>query len=342
MRFPCRRPFRNVVLAATLLCVAAAWGLDPHQSLRRYGYQSWQTDSGLPQNTVHAVLQTSDGYMWFATEAGLVRFDSVQFTVFTRKNTPQLASDLIYSLMEDTSGTLWIGTANGVASYLHGAFHAFPTTSGSTVWSLFQDREGRIWIATSSGLMRLDGSRVVNVPGIPPLDESSRMLEPGDGSLWLSTTEGLFHAAPGNATYFTLAGRAAQIQAVTLDRKGRVWAGTESGLEICSMAACDAFPPLANKEVHALAETAQGGIWIGADTGLSFYDPAQPQTQMRTYTGSDGLPSGRINLLFCDREGALWIGTAGGIARLIHEKIESFTPREELFQQRGSRHRRRP
>ena len=322
------RIVRYAALAAMLCCVAAACALDPHQSLRRYGYQSWQTDSGLPQNTVHAVVQSSDGYMWFATEAGLVRFDSVEFTVFTNKNTPQLASDLVYSLKEDTSGTLWIGTSNGVSTYRNGVFRAFPDTSGISVWSIFQDRENRIWIATSSGLSRLEGSHFVNVPGVPPLDETARMLEPLDDSLWLSTTEGLFHAAPGNPTYFTLAGRPTQIQAATLDRKGRVWAGTQSGVEICSMSGCDAFAPLAGNDVHALAETPQGGIWIGAAAGLWFYDPSQPQTQPHAFTDKDGLPSNRINLLFCDREGALWIGTSGGIARFINGTIESFTPRQ--------------
>ncbi|MGC2161172.1 MAG: two-component regulator propeller domain-containing protein [Silvibacterium sp.] len=338
MRNLCCRDLRYAALAAVLFCVASASALDPHQNLRSYGYQSWQTDSGLPQNTVHAALQTSDGYMWFATEAGLVRFDSVDFTVFTPKNTPQLASALVYSLMEDKSGTLWIGTANGVSSYRGGVFHTFPDTSGSTIWSLFQDREGRIWIATSSGLSRLEGSHFVDVPGIPPLDETSRMLEPLDGSLWLSTMQGLFHAAPGNATYFTLAGRPAQIQAVALDRRGRVWAGTQSGVEICTASGgvsnCAPFTPLTGKDVNALAETPQGGIWIGADSGLWLADAteskSQPQPQTRFYTTRDGLPSARVNLLFCDREGALWIGTAGGVARFINGKIEAFTQRENF------------
>jgi len=322
------RNLRYAVFAAMLLSVALAWTLDPHQSLRRYGYQSWQTDSGLPQNTVRAVLQTSDGYMWFATEAGLVRFDSVKFTVFTHKDTPQLAGDLIYSLMEDNSGTLWIGTAGGVTSYRSGVFHSFPETSASSVWSLFQDRERRIWIATSTGLLHLDGSRFVSVPGIPPLDESARMLEPLDGSLWLSTTEGLFHAAPGNPTYFTLAGHDTPIQAVTLDRRGRVWAGTQTGIEICSISACQDFALLANTSVHALAETPQGNLWIGTDTGLHFYDAAKPDRPLQSCTEADGLPSARVSLLFYDHEGALWISTSGGIARMVNGKIESFTPRE--------------
>src|SRR5579862_8081117 len=90
-RVPRTRALGSALLGSALIFGAAgARALDPHQSLRHYGYQSWQTNDGLPQNTVHAVLQTRDGYLWLATEAGLVRFDSVKFTVFTRKDTPQL------------------------------------------------------------------------------------------------------------------------------------------------------------------------------------------------------------------------------------------------------------
>ena len=109
-------------MASALLFATAASALDPHQSLRHYGYQSWQTDDGLPQNTVHAVLQTRDGFVWLATEAGLVRFDSVKFAVFTHKESPQLGSDLIYSLLEDREGTLWIATSNGVTRFRNGNF----------------------------------------------------------------------------------------------------------------------------------------------------------------------------------------------------------------------------
>jgi ligand-binding sensor domain-containing protein len=233
-----RRHLRYAILAATLFCASAALALDPHQDLRHYGFQSWGTDSGLPQNTVHAIQQTRDGYMWFATEAGLVRFDSVSFTVFTHKTTPQLPSNLIYALMQDRSGALWIGTANGVARYSGGSFHAFPDTAASAVWSFFEGRDGRIWATTSSGLSRLEGSRFVNVPGVPSLDDHSRLLALPDGSLWISTTQGLFHAAPGNSTYFTLAGHALPVQAIQTDSRGRMWAGMSSGLEACNTSGC--------------------------------------------------------------------------------------------------------
>ena len=62
-----------------LAFTASALALDPHRSLDHYGHQAWRTDSGLPQNTVHAILQTRDGFVWLGTDGGLVRFDGIDF-----------------------------------------------------------------------------------------------------------------------------------------------------------------------------------------------------------------------------------------------------------------------
>ncbi len=84
----------------------SALALDPHRSLDHFGHQAWRTDSGLPQNTVHSILQTRDGYLWLGTDGGLVRFDGIDFVTFDAENTPQFKSDTVYDLLEDESGTL--------------------------------------------------------------------------------------------------------------------------------------------------------------------------------------------------------------------------------------------
>jgi len=96
-------------MCAALMALAGipAQALDAHTALAQYGYQSWQTDTGLPQNTVHAIVQGRGGFLWIATEGGLVRFDGVDFRTYTRANTPGLPSDLIDDLMEDRAGGLW-------------------------------------------------------------------------------------------------------------------------------------------------------------------------------------------------------------------------------------------
>src|SRR5262247_3504497 len=78
-----------------------------------YRFDIWTAaDSGLPQNTVRALLQSRDGYLWVGTLDGLARFDGVRFTVFNRGNSPGLPSNRITALYEDSAGGLWVGTEN--------------------------------------------------------------------------------------------------------------------------------------------------------------------------------------------------------------------------------------
>src|ERR1700761_3116850 len=120
-----------------LVSFPRAQALDPHRALDHLGQQVWRTDSGLPQNTVHSILQSRNGYLWLGTDGGLVRFDGVEFVTFDTENTPQFKSDTVSDLLQDASGTLWISTGAGLLSYRSGAFRAFPPAQGlpaDTVW----------------------------------------------------------------------------------------------------------------------------------------------------------------------------------------------------------------
>ena len=131
-----------------------AMALDPLRSLDHFGHQAWGTDSGLPQNTVHSILQTRDGYLWLGTDGGLVRFDGIDFVTFDAENTPQFKSDTIYDLLEDGSGSLWISTAAGLLRYRSGVFAAYTTAQGlpaDTVWFSHEDRHHRLWAMTAAG-----------------------------------------------------------------------------------------------------------------------------------------------------------------------------------------------
>ncbi|HUC84974.1 MAG TPA: two-component regulator propeller domain-containing protein, partial [Candidatus Acidoferrales bacterium] len=73
----------------------------------------WNTDDGLPENTVIALTQTRDGYLWVGTQNGLARFDGNSFTRFNVNNTPGLPDDVINFLFEDSHTNFWVGTRNG-------------------------------------------------------------------------------------------------------------------------------------------------------------------------------------------------------------------------------------
>src|SRR5215471_20651575 len=89
---------RVCLLVAMLAYAGNCFALDPNQSLKDFGRQQWLSESGLPQSTVHAITQTSDGYIWIATEQGLARFDGVSFTIFDTRNTSQFRSNDIRAL----------------------------------------------------------------------------------------------------------------------------------------------------------------------------------------------------------------------------------------------------
>jgi hypothetical protein len=95
MTFPCLSTARATRFALVILCLTTspAHALDPHRAITQYVHDVWYAKDGLPQNSVHAIVQTRDGYLWFGTEEGLTRFDGVTFTVFDRSNTPAIRSN---------------------------------------------------------------------------------------------------------------------------------------------------------------------------------------------------------------------------------------------------------
>jgi ligand-binding sensor domain-containing protein len=90
----------RALLVAALCCLCRSPALGSGR------FVNWTTEDGLPQNSVNAILQTQDGYIWLATFGGLVRYDGVQFTIFTKGNTKGLNSNRILCLIETPDGAL--------------------------------------------------------------------------------------------------------------------------------------------------------------------------------------------------------------------------------------------
>ncbi len=118
---------------------------------QEYVIDVWETEQGLPENSATAMVQTPDGYLWFGTFNGLVRFDGVKFTVFDPSNTPQIPSGGIVNLHLQETGRLWISTLNGTACLDGGTWTAYGPEKG---WSAdyartFAGGPGGVLYATS-------------------------------------------------------------------------------------------------------------------------------------------------------------------------------------------------
>src|SRR5438876_511167 len=144
-----------VIIAALFVAAAAV------NSSAQYSTQTWNTDNGLPQNTVRAIQQTRDGYLWFGTQDGLVRFDGVRFVTFNTANTKGISSNRSVCLFEDHEGTLWIGTEDGgVIKYQSGSFSSYTTSSGLpgiSVLAIRETTERDLLLLTSGGVVRKKG-----------------------------------------------------------------------------------------------------------------------------------------------------------------------------------------
>src|SRR5260370_6203843 len=110
---PLRAPRAFRAWAALLAALAgltghAAIALDPAKAITQYGHDVWLVDQGLPQNTVNAILQTREGYIWLGTEEGLARFDGVRFAVFDRRHTPGFSDNYVSRLLQHRTRSLCI------------------------------------------------------------------------------------------------------------------------------------------------------------------------------------------------------------------------------------------
>ncbi len=290
------RLLRLVTCFLLLQCVAWA-SLDPGKAITQYTRQFWQTDAGLPQQSVTALAQTPDGFLWLGTEEGLVRFDGAQFTTLDKTNTPGLRSSIINALRVDNRGVLWIATrGGGLATYQDGKLTPFGPArelANSSVSALTEDGSGALWIGTDdAGLYKYVNGTLHRFGKEEGLTTTTIFSLAADSQgLWIGTDSGLYHWAKGSMSRLS----------------------NEDGLP--------------GDQIHVI-RTDGNSLWIGTDRGL--VQLANGRLSNRT-SPSFTLPTASITALYRDRAGSLWIGTLdAGLFRVANGKIESLSNREGL------------
>lgn len=305
-------------------------------SSHEYIIDAWQTEDGLPSNTIGAILQTRDGYLWVGTAHGLARFDGMRFEVFGEAD--GLPNSPILCLSQTRSGDLWIGTeGGGLVRLREGWFETFTTEDGlahNAVLSLEEDSDGQLWIGTFSGLSRWrDGKLVPALPGdgrpFPQLcgGPGDRLYAIGGGELiWIEEGRSAVIPIPGEPS------KSSSLFALTFGRSGDLWFG---GANSYVARWCDGELGVFGEEYGAvpgevweLHETANGDLWIGTGSGgLSRLRDGK----FTTFTTLDGLSSNSIRCILEDREGNLWAGSnGGGLMRLKERKLTTYTTRDGL------------
>lgn len=268
------------------------------------------------------IVQSPDGYLWCATQEGLVRFDGVQFTVYDKWNTPAIKSNNVRALCFDRSGALWIGTNGGLLRMKDGSFTAYTTREGliyDNVTTICATRDGSIWAGTyGGGLSRLKDGRFTNYTSKDGLAHNSvlTLLEDRAGTLWIGTNGGgLCRFSEGRFSGLDGALRLPNpvVYALCQTRDGALWAGTYGGginrMLGGRFTAITTKEGLPNDLIRSICEDSGGSLWVGTDGGGAARIAGG---RIRVFNAANGLSSNRVIAVKSDRKGTLWAGTNGG------------------------------
>lgn len=277
-----------------LIALCALWAstsaiADCDRRLAAHRIQVWQTEDGLPLDTVTALAQTPDGFLWVGTEDGLVRFDGISFQRAPVDDIMGNVTETFDVLAVDTDGNLSAGTsAAGIVT--------LPASGGAPVLSWASDHA------------------------------VTDLLADAAGSLWVATLgQGLLRRHRGEASPKRLTGSEnAAVGALAVRREGGVWVGLR-GAGLKWFEAGDSWYPgsderLRSLYIEALLERADGSLWIAAREGLYRLRDGQLQNLSEDL----GIRAdAHASTLLEDAAGALWIGTAGaGVIRACGERVE--------------------
>ncbi len=326
--------------ACTVLLLASgnAYALDPKKAISQYVHAAWDDERGLPQNSVTAIAQTRDGYIWFGTQEGLVRFDGARFVVFDHSRQGNLPHNYVTALLEDQYGSLWIGTTDGALTrYRTGHFNTLNWPAVRSITSLAQDVEGTLWIATrEDGLFTFDGGAIAGLTisdGLPSNRVNAVVSDPNRG-MWVATPKGLALVRQGKVVsrYSTEQGLpSSSIKALWRDEMGKLLVATDAGLArlerdrfVSVGRAC-----LSGIESRAVLQDSDGNVWVGG-TGAGL-TRLTPNGVCSTFKSKDGLGNDSPQALLEDRQGNLWVGTnGGGLSRFSDGRFTAFTTAEGL------------
>lgn len=308
------------------------------------------TDQGLSQSHVSAILKSSRGFMWFATEDGLNRFDGYKYIHYKHDpaNPASIHDSFVLSLLEDEAAQMWVGTSTGLDRYDRdkNSFVHYPHPRlALAINTIFRDSNNRVWLGTDQGLYLFDRARGTYQlyrymgPDAGSGSEFVTSIAEGKGYvLWVGTEKGLYkldvrsgeftaykHNAPAPTGL-----KSDWIKVLHFDKQGNLWVGTHGG----GISVMDGYgnivrhfahhpgdpASLGHNHVLSMATDGAGKIWIGTENGgISIYDPVTDRFKSVRNDPDDrfSLSNNSVYSIYCDSAKNMWIGTyAGGVSFL--------------------------
>lgn len=320
---------RSACLCRLLLALIALVTSMPvaGQSQGRWIFRDWQTRDGLPENTVAAIAQTNDGFLWVGTAGGLARFDGGSFEVFDHTNSPTMKQTNIPCLLVSRDDVLWICTeGDGLLRWKNNRFEKISAAMGIEepfVSALFEGKDGRLWVGTSNGIYVRERGQS---------DHFRKITFPSASSILAITQDLSGRIFFGGSHVYTLdrdtvrpellssGGSDGNIKALCTTADGTVWLGSSTGLWRRPQGNTR-FERVRNVTVpvNSLAQIKDGTLLIGTSgDGMYLYKDGR----FSRAESSDSTHRSAVLAVFQDRDGSIWNGTQAGLQQRMHSSIE--------------------
>ncbi|WP_170304188.1 ligand-binding sensor domain-containing diguanylate cyclase [Duganella radicis] len=308
-------------------------GTGGHGLARWMGYDNWEnwgTGQGLPDDKVFAVRRDGAGRLRIGTRSGLVMLTTPDAT--RAVPVPGYRAEQWNSMVTDLQGQLWTSSYVGslmredLASGKVTQVATLPM-----IFQLLADRQGRLWISTAEGLYVIDDTRVPGAPRVAPglpagsglvSEMTRRSCQSPDGTLWFLRPRMLWRLRGTEWTGHDLSTEeSGEFDAMACVDDGSLWLGQSGTLWQAQLGPSGLVrhqvrsPLLRDHAIQSLHADRRGWLWVSTDVGLVVWN----RRQWRQFDSSDGLVWNDLNSrqLFEEADGTMWITSTNGVSHVL-------------------------
>ncbi|MGB7285225.1 MAG: two-component regulator propeller domain-containing protein [Candidatus Acidiferrum sp.] len=272
-----------------------------------------QNTPQIHENSIFCLMVARDGSLWAGTDGGgLLRYQNGVFHSYSTAD--GLQNSFVRIVYEDRSGTIWVGTDQGLFQLSGDRFVRIDGNAkipSLAVHAMREDHEGRLWVGGSKLVMiHGDDCKEFRLKGYPSATRVKSILETSDGTLWVGTVSGLQRrrASADDALFEKIPGISSTVRVLREDTAGTLWIGTiGQGLlryQNGSFTQVNTPEDPPSSTVLAVFEDNEHNIWTGMQTGLLRLS----RTAMSTFPLPDA-QNADFGTIYPDRDGSLWVAS---------------------------------
>ena len=318
-----------------LLGPSALFGQQHTLEVSQYLHASWTSQEGFFKGGIQAIAQTTDGYLWLASEGGgLLQFDGVRFSESKSSSSDDLPSKPFFRLLATRDGSLWIGGIGLAELTANGEFRRYHQLDGTwVVGGLIEDKDGGVW---ASGAGQLQSPKLCRFyrgqSECYPTDsflgqEVMGLHEDRKGRLLALTSTGIWKIRPGPPERLaSMPPNLTLDNAIEEDASGKLVFSAGNDLKTITADGKVSRYPISIIQADEVLRDREGDLWFATTKGIIHLH----EGRVDHFTTLDGLSSNQVRCIFQDREKNVWVGTDSGLDKFTKPAVSTITSKQGL------------